>query len=109
MNVRLSQGQLRVRVSKEEASEALANGIISEEFKLPNGTVFSCTVSAVSTPESLFVSLTEGGISCTVAREAFLALLEGGPSKEEVLTYAASADFSYIVEIDLFSFKEKRR
>ncbi len=109
MNVRLSQGQLRVRVSKEEASAALANGIISEEFKLPNGTVFSCTVSAVSTPESLFVSLTEGGISCTVSREAFSALLKSGPSKEAVLTHEATPDFSCIVEIDLFSFKEKRR
>ena len=109
MNVRLSQGQLRVRVSKEEASEALEKGMIREEFKLPNGTALSCTVLAVSTREALFVTLTEGGISCNVSQEAFAGLLEGGPSREAVLTYEATSDFSYAVEIDLFSFKEKRR
>lgn len=112
MNIRLSAGSLRLRLSEEESQILLTERMLQEHVSIPRDPLIIRIELEDGLPQTLDFSLHGGLAMMKVRTEDYLGLLASKPTKDSGLRQViGGADQSLCLqlEIDLFTLKEKTR
>lgn len=112
MNIRLSAGSLRLRLSEEESRRLLTERMLQEHVSIPRDPLIIRIELEDGLTQTLDFSLHGALALMKVRTEDYLSLLASKPTKDSGLRQvigSAAESLCLQLEIDLFTLKAKNR